>query len=117
MTLQVFARKYRNSGTALQLPRVSIAGALKPVSRRRLMPGTKHSPKQIKVDDLAKEVGEIEEYIRQVSIELTNPELALAASVRLSVRQRELQAYVRGILFAMGRVPSWQDELEPELEY
>ena len=88
------------------------------------MPGTKHSMKQMKVeikqmniDDLAKEVSDIEEHIRQVSIELTNPELPLAASVRLSVRQRELQAYLRGILFAMGKAPSWQNAVQPELEY
>ena len=80
------------------------------------MPGTKHSLKQMKVDDLIREVGEIEEHIRQVSIELTNPELALAASVRLSVRQRELQAYLRGILFAMGKGPSWQSSLDLEAE-
>ena len=81
------------------------------------MAGTKHSQKAIKVDDLVKEVGEIEEQIRQVSMDLTNPELALAASVRLSVRQRELQAYLRGILFALGKAPSWQTPLQPETEY
>ncbi len=81
------------------------------------MSGTKHAVKHIKVDDLAKEVDEIEEHIRQVSLELTDPELALAASVRLSVRQRELQAYLRGILFAMGKAPSWQESWHPEAEY
>jgi hypothetical protein len=68
----------------------------------------------IHIDDLVKEVTKVKAQIRKVSTDLNNPELELAASVRLNVRQRELEAYLHGILFALGEVPAWQDLWEAD---
>ncbi len=68
----------------------------------------------IHTDDLVKEVRKIKGQIQEVSDELANPELEFAASVRLNVRQRELEAYLHGMLFALGEVSEWQDSLEAD---
>jgi hypothetical protein len=64
-------------------------------------------PKSAKTD-IDVEVQGIEARIETVSNTLTDSELDLGASVRLSVELRELEAYIRGILFASGKAPPWQ---------
>ena len=64
--------------------------------------------------DLGQELRKIESQIEAVSSRLTSAELELGASVRLSVELRELEAYVRGIRFAMGQAPPWEPAIEPE---
>lgn len=60
-------------------------------------------PKSVRpFDDLSDEVRKVEALIRQVSIDLGKPHLELGASMRLSIRHRELQAYLHGIRFALG---------------
>ena len=58
--------------------------------------------------DLDREVRRIQARIEIVSSTLTEPELELGASVRLSVELRELEAYIRGIRFASGQAPAWE---------
>jgi hypothetical protein len=57
--------------------------------------------------DIDLEVRRIEARIETVSNTLTDSELELGASVRLSVELRELEAYIRGIRFAK-QAPPWQ---------
>lgn len=64
--------------------------------------------------DLGQELRKIESQIEAVSTLLTSPELELGASVRLSVELRELEAYSRGIRFAMGQAPPWEAAVEAE---
>jgi hypothetical protein len=58
--------------------------------------------------DLGQELRKIESQIEAVSTMLTSTELELGVSVRLSVELRELEAYIRGIRFAMGQAPPWE---------
>jgi hypothetical protein len=64
--------------------------------------------------DLGQEIRKIESHIEAVSTRLTTAGLELGASVRLSVELRELEAYVRGIRFAMGQAPPWEPAIEAE---
>jgi hypothetical protein len=59
--------------------------------------------------DVDREVLRIQARIEIVSNTLTEPELELGASVRLSVELRELEAYIRGIRFANGQGPAWEE--------
>jgi len=54
------------------------------------------------------EVRRVEARIETVANTLTDSELDLGASVRLSVELRELEAYIRGIRFASGQAPPWK---------
>ena len=53
-------------------------------------------------DDLVREAIRIKAQIQTLTNELNNPELQLGVSVRLSVQKRELEAYLCGILYALG---------------
>jgi predicted nucleic acid-binding Zn-ribbon protein len=64
--------------------------------------------------DVDKELRKIEAHIQDVSNRLENSELELGESVRLSVQRRELEAYLRGILFAIGEAPPQENAFEPE---
>jgi hypothetical protein len=57
--------------------------------------------------DIDLEVRRIEARIETVSNTLTDSELELGASVRLSVELRELEAYFRGIRFVSGQATPW----------
>ena len=54
------------------------------------------------MEDLFEEIDRVEAQLHQISVKLASPELDFAASVRLSVHQRELEGYLRGLLFAIG---------------
>jgi len=54
------------------------------------------------IDDLVKEAIRIKAQIQTLTNELNNPELQLGVSVRVSVQKRELEAYLCGILYALG---------------
>ena len=56
---------------------------------------------------LAGQVGESPGPV-EIAAEPRKTELELGASVRLTVELRELEAYVRGIRFAMGQAPPWE---------
>ena len=64
--------------------------------------------------DLGQELRKIESQIEVVSTRLTSADLDIGTSVRLSVELRELEAYVRGIRFAMGQAPPWDRAIEVE---
>jgi hypothetical protein len=72
------------------------------------------SLKPINQPDLAMEIRKVEARLKALADELADPELGFADSVRLSVQQRELQAYARGLRFAIGEAPSWQDSSESQ---
>ena len=61
-----------------------------------------------KSTDLGQELRKIESQIEFVTTQLSSGDLELGASVRLSVMLRELEAYARGIRFAMGLAPAWE---------
>jgi hypothetical protein len=54
------------------------------------------------VEELVNEVEKVKAQIQRFTDELKNPDLNLGASVRLSVQRRELEAYLCGILYALG---------------
>ncbi len=58
--------------------------------------------------DIDLELRRIQAQIEMVSSTLTNSDLELGVSVRLSVELRELEAYIRGIRFANGQAPPWE---------
>jgi hypothetical protein len=62
--------------------------------------------------DLGQELQKIESQIEAVSNMLSSGDLDIGASVRLSVELRELEAYIRGIRFAMGQEPPWEASIE-----
>ena len=64
--------------------------------------------------DVDNELRKIQAHIQVVSNKLSNSELELGASVRLNVRRRELNAYLQGILFALGQAPPLETSVEPE---
>jgi hypothetical protein len=57
--------------------------------------------------DVQGELHRIRAHINEVSLRLSDSDLDFSESVRLSVELRELEAYVRGILFATGRASAW----------
>ena len=63
---------------------------------------------------LAEEMKRIEGFIKELSDKLVDPELPLSSTMRLSIRQNELLAYVRGIRFAIGEEESPFDLADPE---
>jgi len=56
----------------------------------------------IPIDDLVNEAEKVKAQIQGLTRELANPELNLGASVRLNVQRRELEAYLCGLLYALG---------------
>ena len=62
----------------------------------------KKSSVALPIDELVQEAIRIKVQIQKLTNELNNPELELAVSVRVSVQKRELEAYLRGILYALG---------------
>ena len=72
------------------------------------------SSKPINEANLMKEIRALKARLKALADELADSELGFADSVRLSVQQRELQAYLRGLLFAIGDAPSWQDSGESQ---
>jgi hypothetical protein len=62
------------------------------------------------LDDLVKEAIRVKAQIQELSKQLTNPELQLGASVRLTVQRRELEAYLCGLLYALGEGEPWDCE-------
>jgi hypothetical protein len=65
------------------------------------MAGTKPAS-TIPVDDLVNEAEKVKAQIQELANALTNPELNLGASVLLNVQRRELEAYLCGLLYALG---------------
>lgn len=57
--------------------------------------------------EIDQELQKIQSQIDAVSDQLSDAALELGTSVRLSVERRELEAYARGIRFAMGEGPPW----------
>lgn len=66
------------------------------------MRATKVKPEAQKNKTLAQEIKRIESLINDLAKKLDDPELPLSATMRLSIRQSELLAYLRGIHFATG---------------
>jgi hypothetical protein len=62
----------------------------------------KKSAVALPIDDLVREAIRIKAQIQTLTNELNNPELQLGVSVRVSVQKRELEAYLCGILYALG---------------
>jgi hypothetical protein len=54
------------------------------------------------LDELSEEIRRVELALERISTKIHDPEGDLANTVRLSVYQRELQAYLSGVKFAMG---------------
>lgn len=54
------------------------------------------------MEDAVAEVQRVKAQIQELTNELNDPELNLSDSVRLSVQLRELEAYLCGILYALG---------------
>jgi hypothetical protein len=71
------------------------------------MAGKKHTT-TISLEEIVTEALKVKAQIKALSDELNNPELDLAASVRLSAQRRELEAYLTGLLYALGESPPWQ---------
>jgi hypothetical protein len=78
------------------------------------MPAAKQKAKSRTGQALADEMKKIEGFIKELTDKLENPELPLSATMRLSIRQNELLAYVRGIRFAIGEQDSSFDLADPE---
>ena len=66
------------------------------------MRATKVKHEAQKDQALAREIKRIESLIDDLATRLLDPDLALSATMRLSIRQSELVAYLRGIRFATG---------------
>ena len=56
----------------------------------------------VTIEELVIEAERVKAQIQELAKELTNPDLNLGASVRLNVRRRELEAYLCGLLYALG---------------
>ena len=70
---------------------------------------------EIDEDQVSYEIAIAKAQIHQVACELTNPELEFGASVRLTIQQREMEAYLQGILFALGEAGPRENFLDPEI--
>jgi archaellum component FlaC len=55
-----------------------------------------------KVEDLAEEIRRVETLIENLSHRLNDPAVELSAMMRLTIAQNELEAYLRGIRYALG---------------
>jgi hypothetical protein len=78
------------------------------------MPVAKQKLKARTGQALADEMRRIDAIIKELTQKLENPELPLSSTMRLSIRQNELLAYVRGIRFATGEEESSFDLTDPE---
>jgi hypothetical protein len=70
------------------------------------MPATKTKREARSSKELALEIKRIEASVTDLSTKLLDPDLPLSATMRLSIRQNELLAYLRGIRFALGQEQS-----------
>jgi len=61
----------------------------------------------ISLEELVTEALRVKAQIKALSDDLDKPELELAASVRLNAQRRELEAYLTGLLYALGESPPW----------
>ena len=61
------------------------------------------------MNDIAEEETRVELLLQEVLRDLNDPDLELSESMRLTIRQRGLQAYLHGLRFALGEA-----ELLPE---
>jgi hypothetical protein len=66
------------------------------------MPATKTKREARISKELTLEIKRIEASVNDLSTRLLDPDLPLSATMRLSIRQNELLAYLRGIRFALG---------------
>lgn len=78
------------------------------------MTATKQKLKARTGQALTEELKRIEGFIKELSQKLVDPELPLSSTMRLSIRQNELAAYIRGIRFAIGEEESSFDQADPE---
>jgi hypothetical protein len=69
----------------------------------------KAKPETRATNGLAEEIKRIDAVVKDLSKQLNDPELPLSATMRLSIRQNELIAYLRGIRFALGEEESTFD--------
>jgi hypothetical protein len=72
------------------------------MSRSPWMRAAKIKPEAQKDRTVGQEAKRIESLINDLAKKLDDPELPLSATMRLSIRQSELLAYLRGIRFATG---------------
>ena len=72
------------------------------------MAGKKRTTTGIPLEELVTEAMKVMMQIKALSDQLNNPELDLGASVRLNVQRRELEAYLTGLLYALGEAPPWE---------
>ena len=56
----------------------------------------------IDTNDLIQEAEEMKVHIREASDQLASLDLNLGASLRLNIKLREMEAYLRGLLFVLG---------------
>ena len=78
------------------------------------MPVAKQKLKARTGQALADEMKRVDAVIKELTQTLENPELPLSSTMRISIRQNELIAYVRGIRFATGEEESSFDLTDPE---
>jgi len=64
------------------------------------------------LEKLLAEIKRAEALLTEVSLKLDNPECELHTAMRLSVCQKELQAYLHGIRYALG-----EDIADPNCAY
>jgi hypothetical protein len=72
------------------------------------MARNKRTATTIPLEEIVTEALKVKAQIKALSEKLNNPELDLGASVRLNVQLRELEAYLTGLLYALGESPPWQ---------
>jgi hypothetical protein len=65
---------------------------------------TKHEARNS--ETLASEIKRVQAFVKALSKRLVDPDLPLSATMRLSIRQNELLAYLRGIQYALGEEQS-----------
>ena len=63
------------------------------------------------VDAINEEVQRIETLICEASVQLKESDLDLGTSMRLTMRHREMEAYLQGLRFALGEGPPLSDKL------
>jgi cell division FtsZ-interacting protein ZapD len=78
------------------------------------MPVAKQKVKARTEKALADEMKRLDAAIKELTEKLENPELPLSSTMRISIRQNELMAYVRGIRFAIGEEECSFDLTDPE---
>jgi len=66
---------------------------------------TGHKPAGMDPDAIDEEVNRIQDMIAGIAKLIDNPETELSTVIRKNVERAELDAYLRGILFSMGRGP------------